>query len=178
MGEVLSRFVQTLQLRRDAFVWMDFNDRATGDALILVALTPVVTFLLLVGGGLRTLFTIGIFSLFLRMMLGALIQWLLYSGITWAIVHFGLKAGGEYSTYLRFTGFAYPTTILVVVIALIVRSLNLIVLILGFAWFVVIVGRGTEYASDVPRDRALLVAIGALVALLVVDRIFSLTPIA
>ena len=37
MGVVFSRLLQTVKLQRDAFVWMDFNDRATGDAAILGA---------------------------------------------------------------------------------------------------------------------------------------------
>ena len=42
MGVVFSRLLQTIKLERDAFVWMDFNDRATGDAAILVAITQVL----------------------------------------------------------------------------------------------------------------------------------------
>ena len=47
MGEVLHRLLQAIRFDRDAYVWMDFNDRATGDGLILVAVTQL---LLIVGG--------------------------------------------------------------------------------------------------------------------------------
>ncbi|NHZ71050.1 MAG: hypothetical protein GWP18_05355, partial [Proteobacteria bacterium] len=42
MGVVLNRLMQTIRLERDAFVWMDFNDRSTGDAAILVAVSQVL----------------------------------------------------------------------------------------------------------------------------------------
>ena len=48
MGVVLNRLLQTIRFDRDAFVWMEFNDRATGDALIIVAVTEV---LFLIAGG-------------------------------------------------------------------------------------------------------------------------------
>ncbi|KAA3635637.1 MAG: hypothetical protein DWP92_10710, partial [Armatimonadetes bacterium] len=42
MGVVFHRLLQTVKLERDAFVWLDFNDRATGDGAILVAITQVL----------------------------------------------------------------------------------------------------------------------------------------
>ena len=48
MGVVLNRLLQTIRFDRDAFVWMEFNDRATGDALIIVAVTEV---LFIIAGG-------------------------------------------------------------------------------------------------------------------------------
>jgi hypothetical protein len=176
MAEVLNRFVQTLRLKRDAFVWMDFNDRATGDALILVALTAIASF---AGyfAGLRSLFNLDFVELLIGVVLSSLIQWLLYSGIAWAIVRYGWKAEAEFSTYLRFTGFAYPTTLLTVVIALVLNRIGLLTLFLGFAWFIFIIGRGMEYASDLPRDKALVTAVGALLGLIIVDTLLSLSPL-
>ncbi len=52
MAETLRRMVETFGLKREAFVWMDLNDRATGDALILVVVTRL---LILVGFGSRLL---------------------------------------------------------------------------------------------------------------------------
>lgn len=177
MAEVFTRFLDTLTLRREAFVWMDLNDRATGDALILVALTPVVQVLLFVLG-LGSLVTIGAWSFLLNSVIAALIQWLLYSGIAWAIVRYGIKAGADFATYLRFTGFAYPTTLLVVLVALVLGRLGFFTLLLGFAWFIVIIARGIEYSSDLPRSQALLIAVGALIGLMIVNTIFSLSPLA
>jgi hypothetical protein len=176
MAEVFHRFLQTLQLKRDAFVWMDFNDRATGDALILVALTPLIMFIGFIGG-LRSVVNIGNWDLLIGLVLGALINWLLYAGIAWAIVRYGLKGHGEFSTYMRFTGFAWPTTVLTLLIALVLNRVGLLTYFLGFAWFIFIIGRGIEYASDLPRGQALLTAVGALLGLVIVTRILNLSPL-
>ncbi len=48
MAEALKALLKAMRLDRDAFVWMDFNDRATGDALVLVVVTR---FLILLGLG-------------------------------------------------------------------------------------------------------------------------------
>ena len=42
MGDVFKRLLQAIRLEREAFVWMDFNDRASGDGLILVAGTTLL----------------------------------------------------------------------------------------------------------------------------------------
>jgi len=176
MAEVFKRFLQTLQLKRDAFVWMSFNDRATGDALILVALTPVITFLVLMLAS-DALFPGDKWRLFIDLAIGAAIQWLLYSGITWAIVTYGFKASGEFATYLRFTGFAYPTTALAIVAVWLMNRRGLLPFALGHIWFILIVITGIGYVSDLPRDKALMAAVGALVALLVIDQLAHLSPL-
>ena len=176
MGEVASRFLQTLRLERQAYVWMDFNDRATGDALILVAITQVLMFAGF-AGGLGSLFNVGLWQLLISFVLGGLIQWLLYSGIAWAIVRYIVQAGGEYATYLRFTGFAFPTTLVSLAVAIVLGDTGLIPFVAGFAWFLAIIARGVEYESDLPAARAWVVAIGALGGLLVVDAIFNFSPI-
>jgi hypothetical protein len=176
MGEVASRFLQTLRLERQAYVWMDFNDRATGDALILVAITQVLMFAGF-AGGLGSLFNTGLWQLLISFVLGGLIQWLLYSGIAWAIVRYIVQAGGDYATYLRFTGFAFPTTLVSLAVAIVIGDTGLIPFVAGFAWFLAIIARGVEYESDLPAARAWAVAIGALGGLLVVDAIFNFSPI-
>jgi hypothetical protein len=176
MAEVAKRFRQTLQLKRDAFVWMSFNDRATGDALILVALTPVVVFLVLAAVS-RNLFAGSLWRLLIDLVLAALIQWLLYSGIAWAIVTYGFRAGAEFSTYLRFSGFAYPTTVLVAVLIWLLDARGLLSFALGHVWFVLIIMAGMGYTSDLSRDKALLAAVGSLVALLLIDQLVGLSPL-
>ena len=49
MRQTMRRLLQTVRFERDAVVWMDFDDRATGDAFILVAVTRFLLFLGLVG---------------------------------------------------------------------------------------------------------------------------------
>ena len=176
MGSILKRFLQTIRLEREAYVWMDLNDRATGDALILVAITGLLKFAGFFGG-LRSLFNVGAWDLLISFVLSALIQWLLFSGIAWAIVRYIVQGSGDYATYLRFTGFAYPTTLLTLGIAIAMNRTGIIPFALGFAWFIFIIARGIEYESDLPRERALLVTVGSLIGLLVIDAIFGFSPI-
>lgn len=176
MGEVASRFLQTIRLERQAFVWMDFNDRATGDALVLVAITQVLMFAGL-AGGLGSVFNIGLWDLLLRLILSGMVQWLIYSAIAWAIVRYVVQAPGQYATYLRFTGFAFPTTLITIAVAIVLGDTGLIPFVAGFAWFIAIIARGIEYESDLPTARAWVVAFGALGGLLIVDAVFNLSPI-
>lgn len=176
MGEVASRFFQTIRLERAAYVWMDFNDRATGDALILVVITQILMFAGF-AGGLGSLFNVGLWELLISFALGGLVQWLLYSAIAWAIVHYVVQGGGEFATYLRFTGFAFPTTLISLAVAIVLGETGLVPFVAGFAWFLAIIARGVEYESDLPQGRAWVVAIGALGGLLIVDAIFNFSPI-
>ncbi len=176
MGEILKRLMQTLRLEREAFVWMDFNDRATGDAFVRVVITAFLKFAGFFGG-LGSLFSLGAWAGLVQFGLSALIQWLLYSAIAWALVRYIVQGSGDYATYLRFTGFAYPTTLMTVAVAAVMNSVGLVAFALGFGWFIFIIARGIEYASDLPRERALLVAVGALAGLIVVNAIFRFSPI-
>ena len=94
MGEVASRFLQTIRLERQAFVWMDFNDRATGDALVLVAITQVLMFAGF-AGGLGSVFNIGLWDLLIGLILSGLVQWLLYSAIACFLIFLLLLALGR-----------------------------------------------------------------------------------
>jgi hypothetical protein len=176
MGEVASRFLQTIRLERKAFVWMDFNDRATGDALILVGVTQILMFAGL-AGGLRSVLNVRLWDFLIQLVLAGLVQWLLYSAIAWALVRYVVQGSGKYSTYLRFTGFAYPTTLVTLAVAIVLGETGIISFIAGFVWFLAIIARGIQYESDLSPDRAWFVAIGALGGLLIVDAIFNFSPI-
>ena len=129
-------------------------------------------------GGLGSVFNIGLWDLLIRLVLAGLVQWLLYSAIAWALVRYLVQASGQYATYLRFTGFAYPTTLITLAVAILIGDTGLIPFILGFAWFLAIIARGIEYESDLSTDRAWFVAIGALIGLILVNAIFRFSPIA
>lgn len=175
MGVVFHRLLQTLKLERDAFVWMDFNDRATGDAVILVAITQV---LLALGTG------TSLFSLFnpvtlVSLMVAAAFFWLIYTAATYAIVTFLLDGHGTFPLFLRITGFAFPSLLLIIFSNLFLESLYVrsppfaLVLMLGAVWFVLIVSRGITYAADIPTAKAMVGAIGGYVAVTVVQAILG-----
>lgn len=172
MGEAMKRLLQAVRLERDAFVWMDFNDRATADGLIFVAITRV---LILLGSGWRILglsTTINGLEVLITGILNSLIFWLAYSGITFAITKFLLNGQGQYAVFLRMAGFAYPTLLLTIF----TRRLGIsptAALVLGSVWFLAIVTRGVEYEGDLPLERAALAAVGGLVGWIIISAILG-----
>ena len=172
MGEALRRLLQAVRLDREAFVWMDFNDRATADGLILVAVTRI---LILLGSGWSILgltSSISGIEILVTGILNALIFWLAYSGITFAISRFLLQGEGQYAFYLRVAGFAYPTLVLTVF----TRQLDLaptVELVLGSLWFLAVVTRGVTYGADLPTERAALAAAGGLIGWIIISSILG-----
>lgn len=168
MGVVFSRLLQTVKLKRSAFVWMDFNDRATGDAAILVVLTQI---LMTLGFGTSFVRLLNPFML-IQVLLGALFFWVVYSGGVYLIGRYLFDVSGQYAIYLRITGFAYPTLLLSVFVVLFVPN-ALLALILGGAWFVVIVANGLTYTVDLSIKMAAVAAVGGYVLIVIVQAIFG-----
>jgi len=168
LGVVFSRLIQAVKLDRDAFVWMDFNDRASGDAAILVAITQV---LISLGLGRSLINLLNPFTL-LQVFLSALFTWVIYSGAVYLVSRFLLDGTGQYAIYLRITGFAYPTLLLVVFTAIFLSDV-LLAFMLGGAWFVVVVAHGLMYTVDLPLPKAAVAAIGGFVVIVVVQAIFG-----
>lgn len=165
------RLLQTVKLERDAFVWMDFNDRATGDGAILVAITQVLLALgtgVSVGNLLRNPLDI------VAILISGAVFWLLYAAATYAIVRYLLNGHGAFPMYLRVAGFAYPTLLILIFARLLFDYDQFaLMLIVGAAWFVLIVARGISYVSDLATSRALVAAIGGYVAVVVIQQIAS-----
>lgn len=169
MGVVLSRLLQTVKLQRDAFVWMDFNDRATGDAAIFVVVTEV---LVLLAAG-NSLFGLALnFVNLIYSLLFALVAWLIYSGLTYAAARFVFQGDGSFATFLRIAGFAAPTLLLLIFTALVIPS-GFLALIAGSVWFLAIVSAGVRYIADLMLWQAALSAVLGLAGLVIVQAIFS-----
>ena len=168
LGVVFSRLLQAVRLDRDAFVWMEYNDRATGDAALLVGGTSI---LLALGSGATLADLINPFRL-LSVVLSGFVLWLIYTGATYLISTYLLGGAGSFATFLRITGFAFPT-LLVLIFANIVFDNTFLILVVGGAWFIVVVASGVMYAADLPRDRAFVAAIGGWVAYVILQAILS-----
>ncbi len=168
MGVVMSRLLQTVKLQRDAFVWMEFNDRATGDAAILVAVTQV---LLSLGLG-RSLISLLSPVTLVQLMLSALFTWVIYSGAVMLVSRLIFDSSGQYAIFLRITGFAYPTLLLVVFTSILISNASLAFLA-GGVWFVAIVANGLTYTVDLPMQKAAASAIGGFVVLVVAQAILG-----
>ena len=169
MGVVLNRLLQAIRFDRDAFVWMDFNDRATGDALIIVAITQV---LFLFAGGTSLFGLVTGLSSVLYALLSAVMFWLIYSGLVYAVVAFLMRGDGHYPVYLRIVGFAFPTLLLTIATTQILGS-GLIGTLLGSLWFLLVVAYGTHYISDLPLDRSIVAAVLGWAGWIVVSTILG-----
>lgn len=168
MGVVFHRLLQTVRLERDAFVWMDFNDRATGDAAILVVGTQI---LLSLGTGISLGRLLNPVTLIQVLISGAFF-WVIYSGAVYAIVRYLFDGHGSFPVFLRVAGFAYPTLILLV-FSNFVSDNFLVVLVLGAPWFVLIVARGVTYIADLHVPQAFVAAIGGYVAVTTIQLILG-----
>ena len=169
MGVVLNRLLQTIRFDRDAFVWMEFNDRATGDALIIVAVTEM---LFLIAGGTPLFGLVTSFTAVMSSLLSAIMFWLIYSGLVYAIVAFLFRGDGRYPIYLRMIGFAFPTLLLTIATTQIFGN-DLIATLVGSLWFLLVVAYGTHYVSDLPLDRSVVAAVLGWAGWIVVSTILG-----
>ena len=172
MGEAFRRLLQAVRLERDAFVWMDFNDRATGDAVIFVSLTALgllrsrgASFFGLVTsvGGINALFS---------SLLDGVIFWLVYSGLVLFVVRMLFQAPAKYPMLLRVAGFAYPT-LLVGIFTTKLGLSGLVGFLLGTVWFLAVVAKGVRYESDLRPARAYAAVGLAMVLWIVVSAILG-----
>ena len=169
MRVVLNRLLQAIRFDRDAFVWMDFNDRATGDALIIVAVTQV---LFLFAGGTSLFGLVTGLSSVLYALLSTVMFWLIYSGLVYAVTVYLLRGGGHYPVYLRIVGFAFPTLLLTIATTQIFGA-GLIGTLVGSLWFLLVVAYGTHYISDLPLDRSIVAAVLGWAGWIVVSTILG-----
>ena len=167
---MLHRLVQSLRFEREAFVWMDLDDRATGDGLILVVVTQV---LLLLGNGASLFGLVLDLDAVLGSLLSAVVFWLVFSGIAYAVAVHLLGGRISYATVLRIAGFAYPTLLLLLFTERFLPAVPLVPFLAGAIWFLAIVAQGIHYVADLPLGRAAGAAVGGIVGWVIVVRILS-----
>ncbi len=168
MGAVLHRLLQAVRFERDAFVWMDLNDRATGDAFLLVVATRLV--LILVGTGFGLLGLAFNLLTVLFGLLNAVVGWLVYGAVTYFAAKQLFRGDGNFAVFLRMAGFAYPTLVLMIFTFWLIPYRPL-ALVTGALWFLAIMAYGTHYVADLSLDRAAASAGFGFVGLIIVDLI-------
>lgn len=169
MSVVLNRLLQAIRFDRDAFVWMELNDRATGDALIIVAITELV---FLVAGGTPLLGLVTGIAGVLSTLISTIMLWLIYSGLVYAAAVFLFRGDGRYPAYLRIVGFAFPTLLLTIATARIFEG-DLIGTLVGSLWFLLVVAYGIHYVSALPLDRSIVTALLGWAGWIVISAIFG-----
>jgi hypothetical protein len=172
MREVMQRVLQAARFERDAYVWMDFNDRATGDALVIVIVSRILLQLGFGSSLIGLATSLGGWELVLNIAIIATVFWLAYSGLVYAIGKYLLGGEGSYATILRIAGFAYPTLLLVIFTARVISNPYL-ALVVGAVWFMAIVAQGVRHTADLPLEKAAVAAGGGLVAWIIVASILG-----
>jgi hypothetical protein len=143
---------------------MLFNDRATGDALLLVAVTQVVVWLGLgVPGG---------FDGFVRSLFGGAWLWIIVSGIAWAVARYFLDGDGSYAPVMRVVGFAFPTRILLILVGYLDIPWQA-GLIVGNLWFLFVIAAGVGVVMEIPRQKAAVAAAAGLGGYLIIELVFG-----
>lgn len=179
VGEAFRRLLQAVRLERDAFVWMDFNDRATADALILVLFTSLFQLaadLGQVATEANTLLRLATSASGINLIFEVVVQgfffWLGFAGVLLFVVRMLYKAPAKYPLLLRVVGFAYPTLL----VGIFVPSLGLpdvVSFVVGSLWFIAVVAHGVRYESDLGTARSYGSVAIALVLLTVARAILS-----
>ena len=169
MGGVLERLIGAIRFDREAFVWMEFNDRATGDALILVVITQV---LFLIAGGTPLLGFVSGFTGTISALVSTAIFWLVYSAIVFAVAKYLFRGDGIYAYYLRLAGFAFPTLVILIFTGIVIDN-NTIASVLGSLWFLAVVAYGTHYIADLPLSRAAVASVGGFVGWIIIQAILG-----
>ena len=160
---VVQRVIGAARFDRESFLWMLWNDRAGGDAAILVLITQAVLTLGLVGLD---------FGLALQLFISGLFFWLIYAGLTYAAARYFFDGSGQFGGVMRIAGFAFPTTILVLAFRFLVGDARLAYL-LSLVWFVAIVAHGLKEAMDLPMDKAWMSAGAGVLGFLVVSAVLG-----
>jgi hypothetical protein len=167
MGAVFQRFIEAIRFDREAFVWMEFNDRATGDALILVLITTVLT---IIAQGTPLFGFIPNFNAVLGIIVNTMIFWLIYSAIVFAAVKSLFRGDGIYAVYLRIAGFAFPTLLLMIFTSRFIAN-DPLAAVLGSLWFLAVVAYGTHYVADLPLAKAAAASLGGYAGWVIIDAI-------
>ncbi len=167
---VVQRVLGAARFDRESFLWMLWNDRATGDGAILVVGTDILLAIGLVGLSPLNL-SFGTFEFLIRWVISGLFFWLLYAGIAYGIGRYVLEGSGQFSGVLRIVGFAYPTRLLILAFAQFVALLWAV--LLGSIWFFAVVAHGTKEALELPIEKAVIAAVGGFAGYLIISTIFN-----
>lgn len=162
LAATLRRIVQAATLRREPFVWMQFEAGATGDALVIVAITSVLLVFASVG-------SVSLDGL-LGVVLSSIVAWLVLAATTWAAGRFIYQASGEYAEVLRVVGFAFPVWLVQIAT---VRVLDgRVALIVGSIWFLAVITAGVRVVLDLAWDKAAASAGIGFVGWLIIETVF------
>ena len=159
---VVGKIVGAARFDREAFLWMLWNDRAGGDAALIVIATELAFSLALAG--------LDIIA-FLFFLVSGLIFWLVYSGFAWAAAKYLFDGDGRFQGVFRIVGFAYPARLVILPLLFILNFW--LAMLVGSIWFLAIVAYGIKEAMELPLQQAALSAGAGLLGFLIFSAIFG-----
>ena len=159
------RLGQALQLKRDAYVWMQCNNAANGDAVLIVAAVYAMWILFAVVfslGGLPFL-TKGEFAVngFISLFISGAFAWLLGSGAVYAISTFIFENRVRYGDIVPITGYAHAPLILVPVVARLGFPVGAALIFIGI-WSAAMMVTGFQSNLDMKQERAIGAALTSM----------------
>lgn len=159
------RLWQALQLKRDAYVWMQFNQAANGDAVLIVAAVYAVWILFAVVfnlGGLPYL-TKGEFAVggFFQLFISGGFGWIIGSGAVYAISTFIFESRVNFGSIVPVTGYAHAPLVLVPVISRLNFPVGAALIFLGI-WSAAMMVTGFQSNLDMTQERAIGSALTAM----------------
>ena len=159
------RLWQALQLKRDAYVWMQFNNAANGDAVLIVAAVYAVwiLFALVLNLGGLPFLTQGeiVVSNYISLFISGAFGWLLGSGAVYAISTFIFESRVRYGDIVPITGYAHAPLALVPVVARLGIPVGAALIFIAI-WSAAMMVTGFQSNLDMTQERAIGSALTAM----------------
>lgn len=161
------RLLQALQLKRDAFVWMQFNQAANGDAVLIVAGVYafwVIFSVLLSTTGLPFLVAGSFIArAIVELFISGAFAWILGAGAVWLIVNYIFENHVRFGTIVPIVGYAHAPLAIVPVAARLGFPSSLAILFAGI-WAAAMMVVGFQSNLDLTQERAIGTTLVALFA--------------
>ena len=165
MQKIFSRAFRGAMLDRKAFAEVFWDDDATADGVIVVAVVAAASFVTVAMT--RASVSLGSIPALLQTTVSAVASWLILAAATWFAATKMFKTGGGIQTTMATHGLAYlPTITFVIPIA--------IVPVIGLVWYIAVLTRATQEAVSTTTKTAFLAVLVGFAFMLMIQAIFRL----
>ncbi|HVR33422.1 MAG TPA: YIP1 family protein [Acidimicrobiia bacterium] len=165
MQKIFSRALRGAMLDRKAFAEVFWDDDATADGVIVVALVAAASFVIVALT--RASVSISSIPALLQTTVSAVASWLILAAATWFAATKMFKTGGGIRTMMATHGLAYlPTIAFVIPFA--------IAAVIGLVWYIAVLTRATQEAVSSNTKTAFLAVLVGFAFMLIIQAIFRL----
>jgi hypothetical protein len=165
MQKIFSRAFRGAMLDKKAFAEVFWDDDATADGVIVVAVVAAASFVIVAMT--RASVSLGSIPALLQTTVSAVASWLILAAATWFAATKMFKTGGGIQTTMATHGLAYlPTITFVIPIA--------IVPVIGLVWYIAVLTKATQEAVSTTPKTAFLAVLVGFAFMLMIQAIFRL----